>query len=185
MKLKLLMGTVLSLMVVLSVQAQRPVKHPVAKKKMIQHQQAKAIHQSNMAQAIHVIKRTNKVILVAHNQVKKNKVYTGDLAKAVHHQRYAKKLLAMHKAHRAIQHSRLARMYAFQAIKQNKGMVSKEMQFNDEESKAMGENISDAELDKELKDNDPTVSYDDKTITDKDMSDLDVLEMDESDYKNE
>ncbi len=188
LKCKIFINTLFALTVVfanLNVQAQHPVKHPIAKKKAIQHQNAAAHPKGEMVHAINVFKRTNKVILIANNKVKENKVYTGDLAKAVHHQRYAKKLLKMHKAHRAMQHSRVARNYAFRAIRSNKGVVDKELVFTDEENKTMGENVADAELEKELKDSEPNVSYKDEGISNKDMTEIEVLETDEADYKNE
>ena len=186
LKCKLLLTSIFALSIAFigqDVKAQHNHKHPHPKKKVVQHR--KTVHRNNMAQSFKVIKRTNHVIIVAHKAVKKYKVYTGDLAKAVHHQRYAKVLLRNHKAHKAMQHSRLARKYAFKAIRSNKGTVNKEYNFNAEENKTMGETISDAELEKELKDNNPTVSFKDESISDKDMSDLDVIEMDPSDYKNE
>jgi len=183
LKCKLLLTSIFALSIAFigqDVKAQHNHKHPHPKKKVVQHR--KTVHRNNMAQSFKVIKRTNHVIIVAHKAVKKYKVYTGDLAKAVHHQRYAKVLLRNHKAHKAMQHSRLARKYAFKAIRSNKGTVNKEYNFNAEENKTMGETISDAELEKELKDNNPTVSFKDESISDKDMSDLDVIEMDPSDY---
>jgi len=181
-KCKLFVSSIFAVGILLSsvtANAQKRVKHPVAKQKIAQH------HKGEMAQAIKVLKRTNKIILVAHGHIKRSKIYTGDFAKAVHHQRHAKKLLKTHKAHRAMQHSRVARMYALKSIKANKGMVNKEMEFNDEENKIMGEKISDAELEKELKDSNPNIKFDDATISDKEMTELQVLETDEADYKNE
>ncbi len=188
MKLKLLLGALLSLPIVFSANAQHQVKHPYVKKKVVQHkkqQSIKANHKINMTHAIKFLKRTNKVIIVAHNSVKKGHVKKGNLAKAVYHQRYAKKLLKTHKVHRALQHSRIARTYAFRAIRNNKGVVDKEWEFDDTENQAMGDKIADDELDKELMNSDPNISFKDENITQKEMTELEVLETDEADYKNE
>ncbi len=188
LKCKILLSSLFALSFVFIIQgAQAQHKRPVAKKKIVQHRKAHAVkhHKVNMAHTYRVMKRTNKVIIVANNHVKRNKVYTGALAKAVHHQRFAKKLLKMHKAHRAMQHSRIARLHAFKAIKSNKGTINKEWQFDDEENKTMGDNITEAELEKELKDTDPTISFKDENVSNKDMSDLEVIETNPSDYKNE
>ena len=161
--------------------------HPNANKKVRQHKKVhakKAVHRGNAGAAIKVIKRTNHVITNAHKQQKKYKTYTGNLSRAVHHQRYAKKLLKSNKAYRAMQHSRLARTYAFKVLKSNKGSVSKAYQFNDAENKAMGESVADAELEKELIKN-SKISFNDEAVSDKDMSDLEIIETSPSDYKNE
>jgi len=185
--MKLIITGTISLLLIFNVAAQRHVKRPVAKKKMVRNHKVMVVkqHRGERADVIRVLKKTNKVIIAAHSQVKKNKVYTGDLSKAVHHQKYAKKLLKKHKAHYSMQHSRIARKYAIKAIKNNKGTVGKEMEFNNEENKIIGKTISDEELEKELLKNEPNTTYDDKTISDKEMTDLEVLEMDEADYKNE
>lgn len=189
MKIKLLLSSMLILSFFIStsnVQAQHH-KHPHAKKQVVQNhkKQVVAHHNGDMVHAYKVLKKTHRVILAANNHVKRNKVYTGDLAKAIHHQRHAKLLLKSHKAHRAMQHSRVARMYAFKAINNNKGKVNEEWQFNEEENKTMGANVSDAELEKELKDSNPTITFKDEDISDKDMTDIEVLETAPTDYKNE
>jgi len=194
MKIKSFLSIVFAITMLVAgsnIQAQNKHKHPHphAKKKAVQHKKAEAAHKvahkNNMSKSIVVIKRTNHVINNAHKAVKKYKVYTGSLAKAFHHQQYAKMLLKQHKSHRAMQHSRLARKYAFKAIRSNKGTVNKEYNFTDDENKTMGETISDAELEKELKGSNPNILFEDDRISDKEMTELEVLELAPSDYKNE
>ncbi len=159
------------------------IKNRPLKKRVVKHHVVK--HQISMAQAHKVMKKTNMAIIAANKSVKLHKVYSGDLAKAIHHQRFAKKLLAMHKPHRALQHSRLARKYAFVSIKKNKGRVDNNWNVNKEEETILGKNIPDADLEKELSTSMPNLKNDDKSITDKDMTDIEVLETNPNDYKSE
>lgn len=188
MKIKVLLGTVLSLAILLSANTSfaQHKAHPVAKKHIAkQHHKAAITHKrGNMVQAHKVLKRTNKAIVAANVAVKKNKNYTGHLSKAVYHQRHAKTLLKRGKTHRAMQHSRLARKNAFVAMRNNKTTVSKDLDFTAEENKMLGETITDTELEKELKTENPKVSFDDKNVSDKDMSDIEVLETNPANYKN-
>ncbi len=188
---KLLLSAVFALSIVFigtDVQAQHKHKHPHAKKEIVKHKKAhaaqKVAHKNSLGQSVKVIKRTNHVIANANRAVKKYKNYTGDLSRAVHHQQHAKRLLKRHKTHRSMQHSRLARKYAFKSIRSNKGTVNKEYQFDAEENKTMGETIADAELEKELKEKNPNIKFDDSAISDKEMTELEVLDVDPADYKN-
>lgn len=135
--------------------------------------------------ALRVIRRTNRAIRHAQKMVSINKVYTGDLSKAVHHQRYAKLLLRRGRSHRAMLHSRIARQFAFKSIKNNKGVVDDELNFTNEENEIFGDNIQNEELEKELKTNQPNIVFDDSKVTDKELTDLEVLDMDPADYKTE
>lgn len=139
--------------------------------------------QPSMMQAQKVLKRTHFVILKAHQAVKKNKNYTGDLARAVAHQKQAKKMFAMKNPYKAILHSKHARMYAFKVLQANKANadVDQSYQFNKEETDLAGIEDNSATLDKELE----KTTFDDKTVTDKEMTELEVLETTPSDYKNE
>lgn len=138
-------------------------------------------HKVNMVQAHKFLKRTNFVIIKAHKAVKTNHVYTGDLAKAVAHQKVARKYLLAHKPYMAVMHSAKARKHAFRALAANKGNVDKSFQVNAEEKGLLGNDVSDADLEKEL----GTTTFDDKNVTDKELSEIEVLEMDPSEYKNE
>ncbi|MCO6499066.1 MAG: hypothetical protein J5I47_01670 [Vicingus serpentipes] len=156
--------------------------HPRAKRAHVRQHQVRKI---DNVRALRVIRRTNLTIRHAQKMVYANKVYTGDFSKAVHHQRYAKVLLRRGKSHRAMLHSRLARQFAFQAIKHNKGVVSDDLNFTAEENEIFGDNIQNEELEKELKTELPDLIFDDSKVSDKELTELEVLDMDPSDYKSE
>ncbi len=101
-------------------------------------------------QAKRVIRRTAVVIHVAHKKVKEGKVYTGNLARSIAHQRFAIKLFREGKFFRAIHHSRRARALALLAIKANKGAETGDMKLTKEEEGLMKGGPSDADLDKAL-----------------------------------
>ena len=101
-------------------------------------------------QAKRILRRTAVVILVAHKKVKEGKVYTGDLARAIAHQKFALKLYREGKYFRAIHHSRRAKMLAIMAIKANKGAESTEMKYEKQDENAFKGGPSDDELDKEI-----------------------------------
>ena len=101
-------------------------------------------------QAKRIIRRTAVVILIAHKKVKEGKVYTGNLARAIAHQKFAVKLYREGKYFRAIHHSRRAKFLAVLAIKANKGTETAEMKYSKEDEGAMKGGPSDDELDKEL-----------------------------------
>lgn len=100
--------------------------------------------------ARHVLRKTAVIILVAHKKVKEGKVYTGNLARAIAHQKYAIKLYRMGEFYRAIHQSRRARHFAILAIKANKGAEMKEWEYSKEEQGALKEGPKDEELDKEM-----------------------------------
>lgn len=98
-----------------------------------------------------VLVKTAFVIHHAYKLVKENKVYTGNLARAIAHQRYARKLYREGKYVRAMHQSRRARYLALLAIKANKGTETAEMNYSKEDEAMMSKNApSDDELDKEL-----------------------------------
>lgn len=97
-----------------------------------------------------VIRRTAAVIIVAHSKVKENKNYTGDLAKAIAHQKYARKLFRRGMYARAVHQSRFARLYAIKAIKANKGTETEECKFTAEEEELMKNPPSEAQLTEEM-----------------------------------
>jgi hypothetical protein len=101
-------------------------------------------------QAKRIIRRTAVVILAAHKKVKEGKVYTGDLARAIAHQKFAIKLYREGKYFKAIHHSRRARMLAIMAIKANKGAETSEMKYEKGDENAFKGGPSDDELDKEV-----------------------------------
>lgn len=97
-----------------------------------------------------VIHKTAIVILVAHKKVNEGKVYTGNLARAIAHQHFARKLYREGKYLRAIHHSRRSRILAIMAIKANKGVEESSWKFNKEEEESMKGAPSENELDKAL-----------------------------------
>lgn len=106
-----------------------------------------------------VLHRSAVVIFHAHKLVKQNKNYTGDLARAIAHQRFAKKLYAQGKYHRAIHQSRMARLYAIKAIKANKGTEIEECKMTPEEQELFKNGPSDDELIKEMSNQNPGAKY--------------------------
>lgn len=163
----------------------RPVKAYAAPHNQRPASMANAQKRPNvsMAKAQQTLKRTHFVLLKAHQAVKKNQVYTGDLAKAVAHQKRAKKYYAMKNPHRAILHSREARKYAFKVLADNKATsdVDKSYELNADEQAMMGVEDNSLSLEKDLE----QTTFDDKTITDKEMTELEVIETAPEDYKNE
>lgn len=109
-----------------------------------------------------VLHRSSVVIFHAHKLVKQNKNYTGDLAKAIAHQRFAKKLYLKGKYHRAIHQSRVARLYAVKAIKANKGTEIEECKMTPEEQELMKNGPADEELVAELGKENPGAKYKDE-----------------------
>lgn len=101
-------------------------------------------------QSKRVLRRTAVVILIAHKKVKEGHVYTGNLAKAIAHQKFARKLYREGKYFRAIHQSRRAKFLAMQAIKANKGAESADMRYSKDNEAVMKGGPSDAELDDEL-----------------------------------
>jgi hypothetical protein len=102
-------------------------------------------------QARAAIKKTAVVIIAAHNKVKENKVYTGNLARSVAHQRFAKKLFVQGHYLRALHQTRRARVLAFIALKANKGAPSKDAEIAAADMKEMPPDTElDAELQKEM-----------------------------------
>ena len=162
----------------------RPVKaHPIKNRpESFNGKPNKQQHQS-MVHAQKVLKRTHFVIVKARMAVAKNKNYTGDLAKAVAHQRQAKKMFAMKNPHRAILHSRQARMYAFKSLEANKATadVDQSYHFNKEETALAGVEDKSLNLEKELE----QTTFDDKMVTDKEMTEMEVLETAPENYKND
>ena len=101
-------------------------------------------------QAKRVLRRSAAVIFVAHKKVKEGHVYTGQLARAIAHQKFARRLYREGKYFRAIHHSRRARMLAIAAIKANKGVESADLRYAKEDEDAMKGGPSDEDLDKAL-----------------------------------
>lgn len=136
----------------------------------------KAVAKAIVADKIHsrkAIRRTAVVINHAREKVKINKNYTGDLSKAVAHQRFARKLHAKGFYHRAIHHTRVARMYAKKAIMANKGAEINEAKFTAEEEELMANSPSEQELMEELTREEAKPVIDDASFA-KEAADIDL-----------
>jgi hypothetical protein len=82
------------------------------------------IEDKSKALDIRILKRTAVVILKAQIAVKANKIYTGDLARALRHQKYAKVLFVAKKYDVSMRHSLRARQLAYNSLAANKTKVS-------------------------------------------------------------
>ncbi len=92
------------------------------------------------------IRKTAIVIRNAQLKVKANKNYTGDLSRAIAHQRFARKMYIKGMYVKALRHTRAARIFARKAIKANKGSDIAEANFTPEEEELMKDSPSDQEL---------------------------------------
>jgi hypothetical protein len=133
------------------------------------------------AEKIHarrVIRRTAIVIRHAQNCVRENKNYTGDLARSIAHQRYARKLYFDGKYLRAMHQSRRSRQLAVLAIKANKGTEPANAANEKEDDDIMNsEPVSDADLDTELDKNMPGYSTKDEDFVNAALSEIDLSDM--------
>ena len=98
-----------------------------------------------------MIKRSAVVVFIAYKKVKENKNYTGDLARAIAHQKLAKKFYRRGEYFRAMHQTKRARWLAVQAIKANKGQEPKEGEMTRAEKTGTGKGPSDEKLDAELR----------------------------------
>jgi hypothetical protein len=104
----------------------------------------------NRVQAHAFLNRTNKIIVKAKGAVNVGKVYTGDVVKAVYHQRFARSLYREGKFQRAIHHSYRARELSFAAIRANKHQIEKEHELRKEEQALIKGRPDNAHLDAEI-----------------------------------
>lgn len=140
--------------------------------------QKAAIHHADKVHSRRVIRRTAVVILAAQKKVKEGKVYTGNLAKAVAHQRYARKLYLRGNYLRAMHQSRRARQFAILAIQANKGQETADMKYDQEDEQVMNDNpVSDADLDQELDKEMPGYSTKDEDFVDAAISEIDLSDI--------
>ncbi len=102
-------------------------------------------------EARHFLMRTHRVINFAKEVVASGKVYTGDVTKAVYHQRYARQLFKEGKFEKAIHQSYRARELAHTAIRANKHEIAKDMEFQEEEKGFLKNKPDNAALDVEVK----------------------------------
>lgn len=140
--------------------------------------QKAAVRKADKIHARRVIRRTAYVIVAAQKKVKENKNYTGDLARAIAHQRYARKLYFQGKFLRAMHQSRRARYFAILAIQANKGTETADMKLDPEDEGVMNDTpANDAELDKELETASPGYSQKDQDFVDAALGDIDLSDV--------
>lgn len=130
-----------------------------------------------------VLRRTAMVLMAAHNDLKTGKVYTGNFARAVKHQRYARFLWKRGFFVRAIHQSRRARILALSVINANKGAIKTDYNFDKDESALMKNAPSDSSLDDEMsKDKDFQQAYPGQSAKDEDflgeVGDIDLTDLD-------
>lgn len=141
-------------------------------------QKAVAIHHADKVHARRVIRRTASVILIAQKKVQENKNYTGDLARAIAHQRYARKLYLRGEFLRAMHQSRRARYFAILSIQANKGTETADMKLDPEDEQVMNENpSSDADIDKDLNSASPGYSQKDEDFVNAALNDIDLTDV--------
>jgi hypothetical protein len=124
------------------------------------------------------IRKTGIVIHKAQQIVKKHGVHTGNLAKSIIHQRYAKKLFLRGNFLRSIHQSLYARKLALLAIKANKQPVLAEWEYEKDEQSYLRTSPSDELLQSEMKKEMPGASEKDEDY----LEDL-LRDIDESDLK--
>ncbi|UPT67415.1 MAG: hypothetical protein M0D57_01635 [Sphingobacteriales bacterium JAD_PAG50586_3] len=130
-----------------------------------------------------VLRRTAVVMLAAHADLKKGKVYTGDFARAVRHQRYAVFLWRRGFYARSIHHSRRARMLAINVIQANKGTVQPGYKMDKEENALSKDSPADSQLDNDLKTdtefskNSPATSEKDEDFINIMVDDIDLSDL--------
>lgn len=137
-----------------------------------------AVRKADKMRAKRVIRRTAIVIRHAQNLVRENKNYTGDLARAIAHQRYARKLYFEGKYLRAMHQSRRARQLAVLSIQANKGTEPAGAANEKEDEDIMNqEKVSDADLDTELEQNSPGYSTKDEDFVNAALEEIDLSDM--------
>lgn len=148
--------------------AQRGPRHP--KRPAVRH--AEKMH------AKRVIRRTAIVIRHAQTCVQQNKNYTGDLARSIAHQRYARKLYFRGNYMRAMHQSRRARQLAILSIKANKGTEPADAKNEQEDEDIMNqEKVADADLDAEVEKDAPGYSQKDEDFVDAALEEIDLSDM--------
>ena len=129
---------------------------------MIKKQQAKG-----------VIRKTAVVIMHAYRRVKTEHVYTGNLARAIAHQKFAIRLYREGKYFKAIHHSRMARRLAILALKANKGEEMADWKYSKEEEANMKSGPTEEELSSELSKEMPGAAVKDEDVI-SDIPDVDL-----------
>jgi hypothetical protein len=97
--------------------------------------------------------KTSKAIQAAYTQLQSSKIFTGDLARAVAHQRHALELFKAGLFQRAAYHSKMARQFAVRSLQANKASATNFDVAQDEKSLFTNGStlLNDSELENELK----------------------------------
>jgi hypothetical protein len=107
-------------------------------------------HRDRRIIARDMIKRTAFVIRVARRDVNEHRVYTGDLARAIAHQKFAKSLFYDGEYLKAMYQTKWARHLAAKAIIANRGEVPPQANLTSEELSLTANGPSGEQLDREL-----------------------------------
>ena len=121
--------------------------------------------------------------MVTHKKVKEGKVYTGNLARGIAHQRFARKLFYRGRYYRAIHHSRRARRLAFLALQANKVVIKKEWEIQGGDDANMKASPNDGALDAALAKEMPDQAMKDEDIVEKPLNDIDISDTPPGEYK--
>jgi len=116
-------------------------------------------------EARHMIQRTAVVIRAAHKQVTEHKVYTGDLARAVAHQKFAKALFLRGDYIRSMHQTKWARHLAVKAIIANEGQTPAEATLTSQEEMQTANGPPGVQLMKELNASMPSEPMKDEALT--------------------
>jgi hypothetical protein len=97
------------------------------------------------------LNHSNNVIMKAKGAVEVGQMYTGDVVKAVHQQKFARELFKQGEYNKAIYHSYRARQLSLAAIRANKAKVTDDMQVTPSEKPLLKDIPTDKVLDSEVK----------------------------------
>ena len=177
---------VLSLAVVLSgvffstdASAQQPRKKRAVKRAVVANRVAhrRAVTRERSRR---YLRRTNLAVLSAQRHVKRGKNYTGDFARSVRNQRYARRLFRRGMYRKAVFYSRRSRLFAYAAIRANKGKVGADIADEKGDEELYDGIPADTELDIELdKEMGKATSTDEQLLN----SDLGDIKLNEEDMK--
>ncbi len=103
----------------------------------------------NEFRAKRMIKKTANVIVIAHRHVNEHRNYTGDLARAIQHQKVAVHLYHQGEYIRAMHQTKFARRLAVAAIRANSGSEPEEARFDAEEESITAQGPSEEEMRRE------------------------------------
>jgi len=125
---------------------------------------AVSVPRDDRMKARHMIKKTAFVIRAAHKQVSEHKVYTGDLARAIAHQKFAKLLFQRGEYLRSMYQTKRARKLAVKAIMANKGKAPADAALTSEEELQTAKGPSEDQLTKELNASMPSEPMKDEAV---------------------